>query len=152
MLDITRQEYTDLLEFRTLLRKFLRWSEDQARAAGLTPAQHQLLLAIKGHPGPRPPTISELSECLVLRHHSTVELIDRASMAGLVERWPDPDDGRIVRIRITPLGDRKVDELAPLHLAEIRVNALVRMHLDVAELGRLAPPLSPLADSVESPG
>lgn len=144
--EITRQEFASLLEFRTRLRRFLRWSEEQARAAGLTPAQHQLLLAIKGHPDDLPPTISEISGTLLLRHHSTVELIDRAVGAHLVERWPDPSDGRIVRIRLTDLGERHLGKLSSLHLAEIRVYALVMLHLDLGELRRLAPVLEHILD------
>jgi hypothetical protein len=76
-------DYASLLAFRTGLRRFLHWSEEQAREAGLTPAQHQLLLAVKGRQGDQPPTVGDLADYLLLRHHSTVELIDRAEAAGL---------------------------------------------------------------------
>lgn len=112
--------YTKLLEFRTALRRFLRWSEAEAKAAGLTPAQHQLLLAIRGHPGEEGPTIGELSEYLVLRHHSVVELIDRAAGAGLVRRERDSDDHRVVRLALTADGRRRIEQLSQLHLEELR--------------------------------
>ena len=112
--------YTKLLEFRTALRRFLRWSEAEARAAGLTPAQHQLLLAVRGHPSEEGPTIGELSEYLVLRHHSVVELIDRASKAGLVRRERDPDDHRVVRLALTADGRERIEQLSQLHLEELR--------------------------------
>jgi DNA-binding MarR family transcriptional regulator len=83
-------DYQLLLEFRTTLRRFLRWSERQASAQGLTPAQHQLLLAIKGHPGPDGPSIGDVAGYLVLRHNSAVGLVDRAQALGLVRRKPDP--------------------------------------------------------------
>jgi DNA-binding MarR family transcriptional regulator len=137
--ELTRQEFADLLEFRTLLHRFLRWREQEARAVGLTPVQHQMLVTIKGHLGDLPPTIGEIAESLVLRHHSTVELIDRAEDAGLVERWPDPEDGRMVRIRLTPLGEGKLNALTLLHLTEIRLRSLVTPYL--AELIQAAPPL-----------
>jgi DNA-binding MarR family transcriptional regulator len=117
---LTRDDFENLLAFRTNLRKFQRWSEDQANAAGLTHVQHQLLVAIKGHPGDEPPTVGDLSGYLLQRHHSTVELVDRAAAAGLVERASDPSDGRVVRVRLTELGDRRLSELTPAHLTELR--------------------------------
>ena len=114
------EDYRRLLGFRTELRRFLRWSEDEARAAGLTPAQHQLLLTVRGHPDPAGPTIGELAEYLVLRHHSVVELIDRAGKAGLVERVGDEADHRVVRLRLTDRGEQAIEQLSRLHLEELR--------------------------------
>ena len=125
MAALTRQDFERLLEFRVTLRRFQRWSEDQAQAAGLTHVQHQLLVAIKGHRGDQPPTVGDLAGYLLLRPHSTVELIDRAEAAGLVERIPDPDDGRVVRVRLTPDGERIVRELLPAHLERLRELAAV---------------------------
>lgn len=113
-------DYTKLLGFRTDLRRFLHWSEEEARAAGLTPAQHQLLLAIKGHPGDSDPTIGDLAEHLVSKHHSVVELIDRAVDADLVERHRDADDHRVVRLRLTSLGEERIENLSRLHLEELQ--------------------------------
>ena len=116
---ISPEEYSRLLGFRTALRRFLRWSEDEARAAGVTPAQHQLLLAIKGHRGEAGPTVGEVSEYLVSRHHSVVELVDRAAAAGLVRRERDGEDQRVVRVELTALGERRIEELSKLHLREL---------------------------------
>lgn len=116
----TARDYEELLGFRTALRQFLRWSEDQARAVGLTPTQHQLLLAIKGHPGEAAPTIGELSDYLVSKHHSVVELIDRAVDAGLVERHRDDADHRIVHLELTVDGEKRIEELSQLHREELR--------------------------------
>jgi DNA-binding MarR family transcriptional regulator len=116
---LSDESYARLLQFRTGLRRFERWSEQQAAAAGLTSAQHQLLLAVRGHDDPRGPTIGELSEYLLLRHHSVVELIDRAVAAGLVRRRPDPDDRRVVRVRATPHGSAVLRRLSRAHLAEL---------------------------------
>jgi DNA-binding MarR family transcriptional regulator len=112
-------QYSQLLEFRTSLREFLHWSEEQAQAAGLSPAEHQLLLAIRGHPGPDPPTIGDVARSLLLRHHSVVQLVDRAERRDLVRRVPDPRDGRVVRLRLTPLGRRRLRRLSALHIEEI---------------------------------
>lgn len=117
---LTERDYEELLGFRTALRQFLRWSEEQAKAIGLTPAQHQLLLAIKGHPGEAAPTIGELSDYLVSKHHSVVELIDRAVDGGLVERRRDEVDHRIVHLVLTPLGEERIEELSQLHREELR--------------------------------
>jgi DNA-binding MarR family transcriptional regulator len=125
MTRVTRQDFQRLLEFRVALREFQRWSEDQAEAAGLTHVQHQLLVAIKGHPGNQPPTVGDLAGYLLLRPHSTVELIDRAEAAGLVERVPDDSDGRVVRVRLTKDGDRTVHRLARAHLDRLHELAAV---------------------------
>src|SRR5262245_64472560 len=101
---LSDRDYQALRRFRHALRVFLRTSEEAARDAGVTPAQHQLLLAIRGHVGSRHPIVAELAEVLQLRHHSTVELIDRATEAGLVDRLPDPLDQRRQQVVLTPAG------------------------------------------------
>jgi DNA-binding MarR family transcriptional regulator len=125
MPQLTRQDFERLLEFRVTLRRFQRWSEDQAQAEGLTHVQHQLLVAIKGHHGGRPPTVGDLAGYLLLRPHSTVELVDRAEAAGLVERIPDRDDGRVVRVRLTGAGDRVLSKLTRAHLERLHELAAV---------------------------
>jgi DNA-binding MarR family transcriptional regulator len=112
-------EYERLLRFRTGLRRFLRWSAEQAARAGLTPAQHQLLLAVRGHPDPRGPTVGEVAGYLLLRHHSAVELIDRAQAAGLLERQTDRDDSRAVRLLLTRSAQQRLDTLTAAHLEEL---------------------------------
>lgn len=116
---LEQADFEHLLELRTGLRRFLRWSEEQAKAAGLTAAKHQLLLAIRGHPDPAGPTISDVADYLVLRHHSAVGLIDRAEKDGLVKRAPDPASRSVVRVTLTPAGMAKLDALAEAHLQEI---------------------------------
>ena len=113
-------DFENLLVFRTSLRRFLHWSQTQARAVGLTPAQHQLLVAIKGHPGDQDPTISDLAEYLLLRHHSVVELVDRAAIAGVVTRQRDAEDGRLTRVALTTDGEARLARLSPAHLDELR--------------------------------
>ena len=85
----------------------------------MTPAQHQLLLAVRGHPDPRGPTVGEVADYLLLRHHSAVGLIDRADAAGLVARVGDPDDLRLVRVRLRPDGERVLGTLSEVHLEEL---------------------------------
>ena len=118
--ELTRGDFENLLAFRTSLRSFLHWSQTQARAAGLTPAQHQLLVAIKGHPGGQDPTIGDLAGYLLLRHHSAVELVDRAAAAGLVERRSDAEDGRVTRVALTADGEARLNKLSAAHLDELR--------------------------------
>jgi DNA-binding MarR family transcriptional regulator len=140
----TRRDFEHLLAFRTSLRRFQRWSEDQARMAGLTHAQHQLLVAVRGHPGSEPPTVTDLANYLLLRHHSTVELVDRAETAGLVRRTADDRDARLVRVRLTPKGRRILNELTPAHLARLHTLASVLDELVAGDLtgtsARIAPP------------
>ena len=113
------EQYRDLLRFRTALRKFLHWSDQQAAAAGLTAQQHQLLLAIRGHDGPAAPTIGEIADYLLLKHHSLVELVDRAEQGGFVIRVVDGDDRRVVRLRLTRAGMRVLEKLTAAHLQEL---------------------------------
>src|SRR5215472_13221880 len=97
--------YQVLAELRYQIRRFLRFSEQVARSAGIEPQQYQLLLAIKGLPGDRKPTIGELAERLQLQHNSTVELINRLVERNLVKRRYDESDQRHVLIRLTPHGE-----------------------------------------------
>jgi len=118
--------YARLLALRTGLRHFEAWSAQQARAAGLTPAQHQLLLAIRGHRDPNGPTVGEVADYLLLRHHSAVGLVDRAEDAGLVYRTRSEDDHRVVRLHLSEDGAARLEALSALHLEE-----LDRLALDV---------------------
>jgi DNA-binding MarR family transcriptional regulator len=120
----TDADFEDLLALRTGLRRFLRWSEQQAEEAGLTPAQHQLLLAIRGHPDRRGPTVGEVADYLLLRHHSAVGLVDRADAAGLVIRTRDSDDHRVVRLSLSRTGEKRLEALSAVHLEELQRLAL----------------------------
>lgn len=115
---LTDTDFQRLLEFRDGLRRFLHWSSQEAEAVGLTGTQHQLLLAIRGHEGPSP-SIRDVADHLLLRHHSAVELVHRAEKAGLVQRVDDPDDHRIVRLELTRRGREKVEALSAAHLEEL---------------------------------
>jgi DNA-binding MarR family transcriptional regulator len=112
-------DYRALARFRFALRVFLRFSEEAAREAGLTPNQHQLLLAARGHPD-APPTISDLAEWLQLRHNSTVELVDRAVESGLLERHVDAADRRRQRLVLTAHGAEVLESLSASHREELR--------------------------------
>ena len=128
---LSDDEYARLLSLRTGLRRFQRWSEQQAEAAGLTPAQHQLLLAIRGDRNPNGPTLGDVADSLLLRHHSTVGLVDRADAAGLVSRTRDRADHRVVRLRLTRKGAARLEALSALHLEE-----LDRLALELPEAWR----------------
>ena len=119
---LSDRDYTNLLRFRTELRRFLHWSEERAQAEGLTPAQHQLLLAIKGLPTGLRPTVRVLAERLRLRHHSVVELIDRLERADLAARTPSPTDGREILVRVTATGERLLRKLSVTHHAELQTS------------------------------
>jgi DNA-binding MarR family transcriptional regulator len=114
---VTDADFERLLAFRDGLRRFLHWSDREAKAVGLTSAQHQLLLAVRGHGGA--PSIGEVARHLMLRHHSVVELVDRAVAAELLERVGDPDDQRVVRLVLTTTGREKVEALSTAHLEEL---------------------------------
>jgi DNA-binding MarR family transcriptional regulator len=125
MARLTQRDFQRLLDFRVSLRRFQHWSEEQAQSAGLTQVQHQLLVAIKGHPGDAAPTVGDLAGYLLLRPHSTVELVNRAEAAGLVQRTPDSGDGRVVRVCLTDAGERVLQQLTPAHLERLRELAAV---------------------------
>lgn len=133
---VADDQYRQLLEFRVALRRFLKWSEDQAAAAGITTQQHQLLLAIRGHAGSAAPTVGDVAEHLLVRHHSVVELVNRAEQAGLVTRSSDDGDRRVVRLSLTRRGREVLGRLAATHLDE---------------LARLAPIVGRLTSGLEDP-
>ncbi|MER8863479.1 MarR family transcriptional regulator [Mesorhizobium sp. M0751] len=112
-------DYQRLSEFRYLIRCFLEFSQIQAQEAGLTPRQHQALLAIKGFPGGGPVTIGDLAERLRIRHHSAVELVNRLCEAGLVARDNDEEDHRRVLLRLTERADHSLADLSAAHLDEL---------------------------------
>jgi DNA-binding MarR family transcriptional regulator len=116
---LTDADYERLSEFRYGLRRFLHWSEQQARAAGITPTQHQLLLAIRSSPDPRGATVGEVAEVLIIRHHSAVGLIDRAQEAGLISRERDPDTQSVVHLKLTDFGALTLSALSEVHLREL---------------------------------
>jgi len=127
--DLPERDYQRLAAFRHALRLFLRFSEQAARAEGLTPNQHQLLLAVRGWPHPEAPTITELAEQLQLKVHSTGELTRRAATAGLLVLETDPDDHRRQHVTLTDTGHAKLRALSVQHRDELR-----RFRLHLAEL------------------
>ena len=131
---LSERDYRALARFRHALRVFQRFSEDAARAAGTTPSQHQLLLAIKGWTGERPPAVADLADLLQLKHHSTVELIQRATVAGLVSSTTDADDHRRQLTTLTPRGADLLASLSLQHRDELR-RFRSEMHDVLNELG-----------------
>lgn len=117
--DLSLADYRALAELRFEIRRFLHFSEQQARAAGIEPQQHQLMLAIKGLPEDRKPTIRELAGRLQLRHHSVVELIDRLEAHGAVLRNHCDQDRREVLIALTPEGEQLLRKLTIVHREEL---------------------------------
>jgi DNA-binding MarR family transcriptional regulator len=115
-----RIDYQALAEFRYQIRRFVHFSEQAARAAGIEPRQHQLLLAIKGLPASLRPTIRTLADRMQLQHHSAVELIDRLEKAGMVVRSRSEEDRREVLIELSAKGERLLRELSLHHQDEVR--------------------------------
>jgi DNA-binding MarR family transcriptional regulator len=113
------KEYSEILEFRSAIRRFLEWSGKQATDAGITTTQHQLLLAIRGRGHREGITVGEVAEVLLLKHHSAVELIERAADNGLVQKKQDPSDRRQVRVRLTRKGERSLERITLANLDEL---------------------------------
>jgi len=109
-----------MAELRYEVRRFLRFSENAARAAGLEPQQHQLLLALKGLPAGKRPTLGVLAERLQIQHHSAVELVDRLASRGFVRRYRSRTDRRQVYVRLTDSGEEVLRKLSLHHLHELK--------------------------------
>lgn len=134
---LRKTQYETLAAFRYVLRRFIHFSEQAAETVGLTPQQHQAMLAIKGFPGRDCVTVGELAERLQLRHHSAVGLIDRMVAEKLVERELSPEDRRKVLIRLTAAGNKKLEKLSAVHRRQLK---------------HVGPQLSGLLDRLNDPG
>jgi DNA-binding MarR family transcriptional regulator len=109
-----------MAELRYQIRRFLRFSENAARQAGIEPQQHQLLLAVKGLPDGAKPTVGVLADRMQLQHHSTVELVDRLVERGLLCRLRATDDRRQVLVKLTNVGEQFLERLSRHHLEELQ--------------------------------
>jgi DNA-binding MarR family transcriptional regulator len=112
-------ELRRLSEFRFQLRRFLHFSQEAAEAVGLRAQQYQLLLAVCGMPEGEEPTIAAVAGRLLLKHNSTVELVDRTIEQGLLRRVHDPVDQRRILLRVSDRGERLMQSLASFHLEEL---------------------------------
>jgi DNA-binding MarR family transcriptional regulator len=117
---LARTDYRALAAFRYQIRRFLHFSEMAARNEGLEPQQHQMMLGIHASPGEDGPTVGELADFLMIRHHSAVGLLDRLVERGLAERVRGTADRRQVRIRLTPSGSESLHRLSALHHRQLR--------------------------------
>jgi DNA-binding MarR family transcriptional regulator len=131
---LTARDYETLASFRYGVRRYLAFAEANARSVGLTSQQHQALLAIKVHTATRPMSVGDLASELLLKHHSTVELVGRLEKAGFAKRLVDDEDRRKVQVSLTPAGE---DVLAALSVSNLR------------ELRLVAPAFAGLVDQVE---
>ena len=117
---LSLHDYRALADFRYQLRRFLSFSNEAARAAGLEPRQHQLLLAVKGMPESVEATVGTIAERLQTQHHSTVELVDRMEGRGLVRRLRGVGDRRRVLVSLTARGEALLERLSAVNRAEVR--------------------------------
>jgi DNA-binding MarR family transcriptional regulator len=116
---LSRADFRKQADFRYWIRRFLRASEDHARAAGLGASQFLLLLAVKGTPDGKPPNISSIAERMLIETHSVVELVDRCVQSGMLERFRDGLDQRKVFVRLTELGNEVVEKIATQNREEL---------------------------------
>ncbi len=132
--DLSKADYEALAAFRHALRRFAAFSDEAARRAGLTPQQHQALLAIRGAPGRDSLSVGEIAAHLLIRPHSAVELVDRLVELGHAERHPDPQDSRRVQVTLTARAKATLHELSAAHLEELAGihSALKRLLAQVA--------------------
>jgi len=135
-------DFKAMAELRYQIRKFIRFSENAARSAGIEPQQHQLLLAVRGLPDGAKPTIGALAERMQLQHHSTVELIDRLVDRGFLCRLRATEDRRQVLVKLTHEGEEFLQRLSLHHLEELQsagptfvkvLNSLIESRLSAIE-------------------
>ena len=119
--NLTKADYEALAVFRAALRRFVRFTEEGAREAGITPQQHQVMLAIMGRPGRSSASISEIAEFLQVKHNTAVGLIDRCEVAGLVRREAASSDRRQVQVSLTDFGQGLLERLSERNLQELDV-------------------------------
>jgi DNA-binding MarR family transcriptional regulator len=112
-------EYRALSDFRQSIHDYLDFSDNAARSAGIEPRQYQLMLAIRGLPRDVEPTVGTLAARLRVRHHSAVELIDRAGRNGFVERERSAD-GRFILVQLTPKGMDTLERAVAERLRELQ--------------------------------
>ncbi|HEX2916946.1 MAG TPA: MarR family winged helix-turn-helix transcriptional regulator [Edaphobacter sp.] len=115
-------DYQALAEFRYQIRRFMRFSEEAARSAGVEPQQHQFLLALKGLPEDSAGSIGDVAERLQIQHHSAVELADRLVEQGLIQRRRASDDRRRVLLSLTSRGEKILRELTAHHRDELQAS------------------------------
>jgi DNA-binding MarR family transcriptional regulator len=126
---ISSADYRALAAFRHEMRKFLAFSEAAARAAGVEPQQHQLLLAVRGLPPSLRPTIGTVAERLCVQHHTAVALVDKLESRGLIARERSDQDRREVLLKVPPLGEALLASLSSLHRDQLQTAGpeLIRM-------------------------
>lgn len=140
--DLDDAEYKAIGDFRRALREFLAFSDDAALQAGVTPQQHQALLAIRAHGGPAPISIGELASCLMIRNHSAVGLVTRLIERGLVEREESAEDRRRVLLKLAPSGADVLRRISQLNVGEYHRSADFLSH--VLRRVRALSPATPL--------
>jgi DNA-binding MarR family transcriptional regulator len=135
---LTLADYQSLSELRYQIRRFLHFSEQAARDAGLEPRQHQLMLTLKGLPAGTRPRIGELAERLQIQHHSAVELVNRLAAGGYVKRRRAGEDRREVLLSLTPKGEKILRTLSLHHKGELRMQgpALVAALKQAMQVGK----------------
>lgn len=136
---LTDDDYQALGEFRRAIRQFLAFSEEGARAYGLTSQQHQALLAIKAHRGPDPISIGDLAQCLLIKNHSAVELVARLIERDLVSRRDDEADRRRVVLALRPRGADILETISRRNLGQLRQGADILAEI-IEAARRAAPP------------
>ena len=128
--DLDDADYAALAEFRYALRQFMAFSERGAAEVGLTPQQHQALLAIRGA-SPGAVNVGYVATRLSLKPHSATGLVDRLEALGLITRHPSPDDGRQALLQLTPKARALLRKLSQTHREEIvRIRPLLTELLD----------------------
>ncbi|MEO6908751.1 MAG: MarR family transcriptional regulator [Abditibacteriaceae bacterium] len=130
-MQLKKSDYITLANFRNSLRRFLHETSEAAREHGVTPQQHQVLLAIKGAQNRNWLSIGELAEAMQVRHHSMVALVDRCQNAELVQRDKAKTDRRIAQVSLTPKGEKIIENLSFENKQELnRLRTAMQIHFE----------------------
>lgn len=125
--------YQEQAAFRHALRRFLRFSEEQARSHGITPQQHFVLLCIRGHPSYPRVTVGDVAEAMQMRHHSASLLVDRCVKRGLLDRQEDTEDRRRVMLSLTSAGQHVLEQITRANRVELRTLDLDHLYVSIRE-------------------
>jgi len=117
---LTTPDYQALGAFRLALRRFLAFSEAGAHSLGLTPQQHQALLAVRAHTGPTAMSVGELAGCLLIKNHSALGLVERLVERGLLVRSPAAHDRRRVELSLTEAGAQSLEAISRSNLGKLK--------------------------------
>ena len=130
---LSDEDYQAHADFRYAMRRFFRYSEEQARALNITPQQHMLMLIVRGHSAYPDVSITEVAEHLQIRHHSASLLVERGVQRGILTRRQDSADRRRALVSLTAEGQKLLDSITGANRRELSAlsGAITRLRASI---------------------